>query len=362
MSREPPNSISLSEGDHERIKGLLQEGLASLPIGDASGQIRSLLPVLIYLRDWCKRNRQHNEAASGHCVFVLADYPRQLGAELGYERVRLFSLDYSHEIIGRVHLSGTDLTEVMRSTDVGNTANDLATYLSKNGLSEVPAVVFNLDNRTAMLYPAGVDQEEVFLAYSLVEALSGPTISDIDQFLAEFHETSLRVPNFGVKIWARSDRHVPVDATEKTIQEYILIPIRLLYSSRCMIIYELKLPTGRADIAILPKANEIGEGIILELKVLRSFGAGGATCSEATNISALVKGLDQAVTYREETGAAHAFLCCFDLRVTNDDSVLDSVRALAKERSVLLRRFYCYNSAEACRQARENSAYKAVYS
>ena len=79
---------------------------------------------------------------------------------------------------------------------------------------------------------------------------------------------------------------------------------------------------GRIDVRLLKK-NE-GEGsltywVIMELKVIKSFtnpqqGSNPSSVSTATNLNAIVKGIQQAGLYQENRSAEKAVLEIYDLR------------------------------------------------
>ena len=128
----------------------------------------------------------------------------------------------------------------------------------------------------------------------------------------------------------------------------------------CVAIPEAPTTAGRADL-LVKRGNEAG-GVLLELKVLRSRGynldAKKATPYTPAEIDThVVDGIDQAADYRDELRATDAFLCCYDMRDTDED-LAEQICLLAETRLVRLRRYYIQRAALTMRRNRTNSAYR----
>ncbi len=90
---------------------------------------------------------------------------------------------------------------------------------------------------------------------------------------------------------------------------------------------------------------------LLELKVLRSYGSGGAKVSERDIRAAVREGLEQAASYGDELSVEARGLFCFDMRtVFGGRNCFKPVTKKAKELKVALYAWHLFASAKSYRE------------
>jgi hypothetical protein len=104
---------------------------------------------------------------------------------------------------------------------------------------------------------------------------------------------------------------------------------------------------------------------VLESKVLRSRGfhrewEKARGYSNKQNEDWLADGVDQVYSYRSEMNAVGAFLCCYDKRDHDDDTILSCVKEAAEEKGVVVRRYYVTRSHHAMRRGTPDSAWSRL--
>jgi hypothetical protein len=112
------------------------------------------------------------------------------------------------------------------------------------------------------------------------------------------------------------------------------------------------MPVGRDDLEIerpvdRRRPSVVNRLVLIELKVLRSFTAGGRRISKASELDRITEGVEQASAYASEKNFQQATLCCFDMRTTNAGTLsFGHVQEMAGRLNVDLRQWFIYSSSQ----------------
>jgi hypothetical protein len=274
-------------------------------------------------------------------------------------RLRGFRFDKQHDIDGAVYVAGSALNDVYELRAAGRDLNAVFERLISVGLGVRPTVVILGGGHEAVLCPNGVENEQT----SARIPLRSVTVSraSVDSLLNEFYENWLQTPQDFAPVWHSARRRVPVENTEKVIEGLLFPFARATFRTTHVVRREDEMLSGRADISILPRPDRIASGsCVVELKVLRSrryhLDPGkAATCPAAVNEQAIVDGLNQGLSYRQDLSCELAFLCCYDMRSENSDTILQQYATEASTKKVDLRRYYLYGSSKEYRGSKPDA-------
>lgn len=226
------------------------------------------------------------------------------------------------------------------------------------GLEEVPAVIFNPRPNPPSLryYPKGIEQTDEFEDIQL----GGEPVTPqrIEAIVDRMWEHSFITPDAQIdagsgvwenapQLWAKTGAEAIVQAHLKTALAVALID--------CVVRHEQPTNIGRVDLEI---EQRTGTGwtrhVEIEVKVLRERGSTGKPKSDQFNQRWIRRGIRQAAAYRDDRGASHGVLCCFDMRSIdrNDQYCTIGNSNFAQQCDVRLIRRFLYNDSEAWRRAR----------
>lgn len=225
-------------------------------------------------------------------------------------------------------------------------------------LGDRPAIVFDPRVATPSLrfYPEGIVNAD---RYELLRSSpSTVTIEDILIEVEKIHEQHLITPEAqsdAGKLWKNSAKWWPATNAEKVAQLYLKVGLSRAFPS-CTVREEQTQVTGRIDLEIEEKVSAspilFKRHAVLELKILRSFGATGKAYTDDFTLEWVKKGVEQAYSYRMERDATSSALCCFDMRTSDSaDDCFDHVVEMGAKHAVVLRRWYVYSSSELYRSA-----------
>ncbi len=227
------------------------------------------------------------------------------------------------------------------------------------GYGNVPAVIVDpRPSRTSVrYYPSGLSDvdnwDDVRIDFSDLN------FQQVCEVIDRVHKDYLVTPDAqpqGNRLWTNAKKHWPQSDAEHRVLA-ILKAAFLGKFPTCSVQHESTGTAGRVDLRLdeinpLDRANWI-HLVLLELKVLRSYGATGHKYSETDNKEWVETGVKQAHEYRKEHGHREAALCCFDMRKEDGGTeCFDAVAELASEKQIALRRWYLYSSSKRFRNAR----------
>jgi hypothetical protein len=237
-------------------------------------------------------------------------------------------------------------------------------YVTKSlGMGGAAAVIY--DPRTSpteiRYYPNGlaVADDCTVVEVTAPDVRMGAVLAVIDRIYAAKLVTP-NAQNSVAKLWERPSVYWPVEKAELTIQMYLETGLNGAFPT-CTIRCEQSQVSGRLDLEIEePDPSRPGyviRHVVLELKVLRSFGSGGASYSPAQNRRAIKEGMEQAYAYKSERDALDCALCCFDMRQSHaNDSCFDHVRSDAARLKVTLKVWNIYAKLTEYRAATAKAA------
>jgi len=189
----------------------------------------------------------------------------------------------------------------------------------------------------------------------VIELNSPVNLETILRVIDKVHEERLVTPDAQDshnKLWEKATKWWPIEDAELGVQSHLHSGLSAALIG-CTIRPEQPSPVGRHDLLIeesCPTPGLVMIHAILELKVIRSFGSTGRTCSDAENLKWMKSGVKQALTYQKKRSAKECALCCFDMRKDpTDDSDFNQVESLAAKHTVVFRRWILWNSSAAYR-------------
>lgn len=299
------------------------------------------------------------------CVFTL-----HTAGELppGAERVGM--IDYGDKPLGgRVWCVGPNLGFARAVTHpCGMDDGALFEFLEEIGRADVPAVVYlpASSKDTVRFYPSGVVEEDTFEILSVVER--PVSLEDVLEALDRLYENQLVTPiaqSTGVRLWSDPDRFRPVSNAELIAQSYVATALWARFF-HCRVAVEGNQTSGRFDVAILGRdlsATDFAQKcyVVLELKVLRSYGVRGGVKTDKNNRDWISSGVDQAHSYAQDMHADAKALCCFDMRESDTGEVCFAhVAARAAGLGVSLKRWYLYGRLADYRAQRGDAALESA--
>ncbi len=157
------------------------------------------------------------------------------------------------------------------------------------------------------------------------------------------------------KLWQDHEKWWPAKQAEALVQLHLKAGLAGAFLT-CTVRHEQTMAEGRLDLQIEERdpldPGKVTHHAVLELKVLRSFGETGKAYTEQDMLDWIESGVKQAAAYRDNKGARHAVLCCFDMRVEDTKEVCFAhVLDLARRLSVELKRWFLYGSSDLYRDA-----------
>jgi hypothetical protein len=338
--------------------------LGSVPAVDSQFPLGMVLPLIRYVRRWLS-GRAPDAIGEQPAVFVFSEYPRiDRETQKAVPHSHLYA-NLAHDIQGRVHFSSAQL-KYASSIVVGFDSLDaVQADLAGRGLIERPTAIILPDRRVLLWCPRGVADEDTTAEFEIPDEVADVTQESVERALRHFHKRHAEVPDPDLEFWKDPGRFVPGADLERTIQKYLHLVLSSWFCDST-VIKEATFKAGRIDLVIYAYLGTDAPLVVacnLELKVLKSkhycdHPPSASRCSRAENEDAVIKGVDQAAETKEELKSPVAFLCCYDVRDTDDESIMACVVAAAARRNVFCRRYFMYNSKESFRRAQPESAYQ----
>jgi hypothetical protein len=224
-------------------------------------------------------------------------------------------------------------------------------------LGSVPAIVF--DPRTSRPsvrhYSKGLNNPD---AVEQIE-ISGAevTLDGVFAVIGQVYGNCLITPEAQVragKLWKDSTKWWAADNAEDMVQLHLRVGLVTAFPT-CTVRHEQTDIPGRLDLEIEESdpldRSQVTRYVVLELKVLRSFGSTGKEYTTEYNLNWVESGVRQAATYRDKRGARAAALCCFDMRTKHTGGeCFGHVTELADRHQVVLRLWFIFATSEQYRE------------
>ena len=291
-------------------------------------------------------------------VFLLAPQASAQGPDVPSARVPMLNNGRT-AVTGRLWFVNTVVVSG-RCLDLGERSDDeLFRYVVDDlQLGSIPAILFDPRTGTAEVrfYPDGLSEPDQ--CQSTTAASADVSLDRICEAVQRICEACLITPEAQTragKLWSDPDRCYAASSAEDVVQTNLKAGLVTAFPT-CTIRHEQTDVPGRLDLEI-EESDPVDESVVirhavLELKVLRSFGAGGGTYSENETREWIESGVRQAAAYRDAKGHRIAVLCCFDMRREDTGGqCFAHVHDLAVCLRVALRRWFIYATSEQYRAA-----------
>jgi hypothetical protein len=292
-----------------------------------------------------------------NCLFVHCDdleRDRALGAE-GAKRHHHLTRAKSYDPFGRIHVVAAGLNEAWSLEFDCDDPEALHGWLAEHGMIQRPAAWIDPADGRLVWFPRGFADEKS--ALEMIVSIQGEIdASSIEEALRVFYEKFARVPASHPAFWASPPHHVPCKDTETEIQKALKMALDV-YFHRDLVIREVPLLGSKIDFVI----HQVASGppkpaCVLELKVLREkhhnlVPESANPCPPGVNVTAVDGGIRQSAVARNELGAGMAYLAAFDMRASDDNTIMADAAEVAGQLTVTCRRYFMYNSKQAYRAA-----------
>lgn len=259
---------------------------------------------------------------SAPALFLLGPVPDSLAGLL--KREATFSRG-GVEVAGKVWF-GSEAMNCSNGIAIPEGADSDAVFqfaeyqLQAGGL---PACYFDgsESEETVRFYPDGIAKPDVCMDCPITGAHI--TEETLRKALNDIHAVQMLTPTASLqasRLWEDSSKSWAAKSAEGEAQ--IILQLALaprLGSVRVQV--ERTGKFGRFDLALVEQDPRSGRSLnhaVIELKVIKSLNSAGNKVAAAANQHAVIKGLKQAFSYREQEAAKMAVLCCYDMRTKPD--------------------------------------------
>lgn len=342
----------------------LREVFAQLPVAPGISTLAFLAEALVFVRAWIEHHHLRGTAGAAPGALLYSEELRPDGEKRAFERLSYFRADVRHPMAGCITLCSSSLADAYQAPTQAETIAQLANELRVHELQKRPTIIVIPNDKKVLVCPHGIDDpEESYELEIPIGASDEVSVESVTELLERFYVAYVRTPRRYKKLWKTPRKYVPMHDVEKEIQHQLVPVTRMRFFEGFRVDMEIDTDEGRVDIVVEAVSGSNSSGsCILELKVLRSkypSRTGQPTkCPPKDNRAALVKGIDQADSYRTARGYQLAFLVCYDFREDSDPAFLDPYRTIAKTRDVEIEWFPVFPDAETARKKRPNSAYE----
>ena len=331
MPSEVPNNIPGVEDEQlAAVAGLFPDlpNLRAEPADRFAQAVRTLVENRAR-RDW------PNEGEADLAVFVMVDHPRRVGERHG---ARPFAdpLAKDDPLLGHLFFANRDAS-AGRFMSIPTDPNAIIEWLADHDLGECPIVAIYRTSKRMVTRRAGINDPARH--DPIRDREPSATLPELMDALDYFHRTQLLTPMCcpaGVWEPGYAGRYVPGPQPERSIQSTLEVALNFWFRGVVKAEHEDDTGIGRIDVRLLKRSEDgsLAYWVIMELKVVRSFrnatqGSSPSPVSDADNVAAIVEGVRQAGSYRENRSAEEGLLEIYDLRKdkTNDLTTHEKVSA-----------------------------------
>ena len=261
-----------------------------------------------------------NEGEADLAVFVLVDYPRQIGEACGGTPFA-DPIAQGTPLLGRLFFSSADASHgqfILMPTE----ASEILEWLEDRGLGGCPVVTVYPNAQEMVTRRVGM--ESAARREEIRNREPSATVDELVAALAHYHRSCVLTPiGCPEGVWEPEAAHkyIPGPHPERSIQNDLVRALNFWFRGIVRAESEDSTTIGRIDVRLLKKNAQGGLAYwaILELKVIKSFthgtaGSGSTKVTESKNVEAIAKGVRQAASYRENRVAEHGMLEVYDLR------------------------------------------------
>lgn len=252
--------------------------------------------------------------------------------------------------VGTASIGGFVFPKLLSKTE------EFETALGEVELLGAPAIALMSETKL-FIWPEGLNGAARPIERELVnDEPAGIDLDRIDRELARFYEDFARQ---STKWWKDTSLRMTVESPEAVVQNDLWICLTVAFRDVARVRQEDVSGNGRTDITVLPSGGcPPNQSAVLELKTLRSVRTRKRHSStpikipDRTNIRWALKGLQQAVGYRDKEKLDGAFLCLYDFCGGNSSTVEEAIAPHALRYGVLARRYWITTSHEEHREDR----------
>ena len=220
-------------------------------------------------------------------------------------------------------------------------------YIRSLGLGDRPAVVLVPQEGLMVVHPDGVDgHASESKALAKIPELADIDTGNLESCLEKFHVLETLYPSGLGCVWINAKDRLVERNAERSIRDNLFKFLRWQVFQDRRVIREHQQPNGRIDIFIYGDPDDWGDDKLIELKILRSrpstwIKGKSKDHPDSQSIKYVQRGIAQTARYRDVTGVRHAYLCCFDARLENNDLGLFDK---ADDAGIILRCYYMESS------------------
>lgn len=246
--------------------------------------------------------------------------------------------------VGAAARSGHCMSLEDRSTD------EILEFCEALGFGHAPTVYCDTAPTPALFawYPSGVCEPDYVIETPIEQ--TAPAFDDLIEVVDRVHRTRLMTShnqNHDTRLWEVGSKHWAHERAEKRVQDALIAGIGGAFGRPYFVEQERTGDSGRFDIGFRERQGGGTSTLhaILELKVARSFGSGGAPRSPSSVEAHVVDGIEQSWAYSDEHGGRPACLV-FDLREADKQVPPENATGHAAALKVFLRFWRCFPTAE----------------
>ena len=231
------------------------------------------------------------------------------------------------------------------------------------GQGTIPTIIFDPRPSVpeAKYYPNGLNEPNVYERISITSA--DVTLDRVLEAIERTYKKDMITPEQQTKtgkLWQNQDKWWPKSDAEDRIQMYLRIGLNSTFLT-CDVRHEHVIAEGRLDLIIEERdplnPGKVTNHAVLELKVLRSYGATGLGQTDKYNRDWIESGVNQAHGYCIGKNAKWSALCCFDMRKHDTgEECFEHVREMADCLKVGLKRWFLYAKSKHLRAALASSS------
>ena len=277
-----------------------------------------------------KRAQHHwpNENEANVAVFVLVGYPRKVGRVHGATSFTDPMAKLS-PLLGHLFFSNTDVSRG-QCIPLPVTPDEILDWLEDNDLCGCPIVTVYRDTQKMVTRHSGT--KHLARTDEIRDEEPTATMTELIEALKYYHKRRLLIPKICPKgVWKKgvAAKYIPGPQPEKSIQSDLECALNFWFRDVVLAESEDSTGIGRIDVRLLKPTGNSGLAywVILELKVIKSYtnpsdGSGPPNVSESANVTAIVEGVEQAGSYRENRHAEEGMLEIYDLRRDKSENLI----------------------------------------
>ena len=313
----PDEIVAVEDTELAAVAGLMP----ALPNFRASRADRFAQAVRTLVENRAQRGWP-NETTADVAVFVLVDYPRKVG-ETHDGTPFADPMAQGTPLLGNLFFSSADATHG-QFIPIPTEPNAILEWFEDHELRACPMVAVYRNAKEMVTRHRGIENSAKRDAIRDQEPSA--TVQELMEALKHYHRSRVLTPaDCPEGVWepGSAHRHIPGPQPEKSIQSDLEVALNFWFRGVIRAEGEDRTNIGRIDVRLLKKEStgRLAYWIILELKVIKSFTNTSSSVADSANVEAIVKGVQQAGSYRANRRAEEGMLEVFDLRRDKSDDL-----------------------------------------